>query len=118
MTDTFTHHALPVDETTALARTEELSAFTPSAEWLAAEATAQTRALPSAPMLEIRLKAEKQINKAVDNLAGQIPGGPQFAPETKRAIADALDDLQKNLEREAVSRMGELGYQIFGKQPR
>ncbi len=62
----------------------------------------------------VRQSIEDQIGQALDHYAGHVPGGHQFTPEAKKAIAGVLDGLQNQLEREAASRLGGLGSAAFG----
>ena len=66
------------------------------------------------PLHTVRQQIENQIGQAVDHYAGHVPGGDRYAPEAKKAIASALDGLQRQLENEAASRMGGLGGAAFG----
>lgn len=56
-----------------------------------------------------RQQLEGHIGDVIDQYAGRVPGGERFTPEAKQAVSGILDGLQKQLENEAASRMGNLG---------
>lgn len=53
-----------------------------------------------------RTHVDGLVNHAVDHLAGFVPGGEQYTPQTKQAITSALDMLQQQLEQEAIRHLG------------
>ena len=52
-----------------------------------------------------RTHVDGLINHAVDHLAGFVPGGEQYTPQTKQVINSALDTLQQQLVQEALHRL-------------
>ena len=68
------------------------------------------------PVHMVRQDVESQMNGLIDHLAGQVPGGHTFAPEAKQAMAGILNDLQRQLESQAESRLGGMGGKLFGDQ--
>ena len=70
----------------------------------------------SAPLGAVRQQIENQIGQAIDHYAGHVPGGDKYTPEAKRAVSTILDGLQGQLEREAASRLGSMGGNLFGEQ--
>ena len=65
--------------------------------------------LPNGPLNEVRQAVENQIYQAIDHYGSQVPGGHNFTPEAKNAVSGILDNLQRQLEAQAVSRLGEAG---------
>ena len=61
------------------------------------------------PLNGVRQAVENQIYQAIDHYGSQVPGGHQFTPEAKNAVAGILDNLQRQLEAQAANRMGGLG---------
>lgn len=49
-------------------------------------------------------QAENQINSAIDQFAGKVPGGDKVSQQAKDAAAAGLD----NIEKEAEGRLGNL----------
>lgn len=49
-------------------------------------------------------QAEDQINNAIDQFAGKVPGGDKFSQQAKDAAAGGLD----NIEKEGESKLGDL----------
>jgi len=70
--------------------------------------------LLGAPVHAVRQDVEGQMNGLIDHLAGQVPDGHMFAPEAKQAMAGLLDNLQRQLESQAESRLGSMGGGLFG----
>jgi hypothetical protein len=70
----------------------------------------------SGPLGAVRQQIENQIGQAIDHYAGHVPGGDKYTPEAKRAVSSILDGLQSQLEREASSRLGNIGGNLFGEQ--
>jgi hypothetical protein len=56
--------------------------------------------------------AEQQVDQAIDQFAGKIPGGQQYAQQAKEAASGILG----NLESEAEQHMGNLGGLFGGNQ--
>ncbi|GCE10275.1 hypothetical protein [Tengunoibacter tsumagoiensis] len=54
----------------------------------------------------VRHEVENQMGQAIDHYASHVPGGTQFTPEAKRALAGVLDGLQGQLEQQAASHFG------------
>ncbi|MGH2484683.1 MAG: hypothetical protein ACRDHE_01595 [Ktedonobacterales bacterium] len=49
-------------------------------------------------------QAEDQINSAIDQFAGKVPGGDKVAQQAKDAAAGGLD----NIEKEAENKLGDV----------
>jgi hypothetical protein len=49
-------------------------------------------------------EAENQINSAIDQFAGKVPGGDKVSQQAKDAAAGGLD----NIEKEAEGKLGDV----------
>jgi hypothetical protein len=63
----------------------------------------------------VRQDIEAQMGGLIDHYTNQIPGGSRFSPEAKQAMSGILDNLQRQLENEAASRLGGVGGTLFGE---
>lgn len=63
----------------------------------------------------LRQKAEGQIDQAIDQYAGKVPGGEQASQKAKDAAASGLDQIEKEAENR-MGNMGGLGDMLGGNQ--